>query len=344
MKTILKAICYGIVLMMLASCGKSVQSDSHNEDTIDESQNSNIDESATNTEMVTTNPNGEDLIIYSPVLLPEERDSITMGELSSDHVYYQEVVDFDPDCVNYIKEMSIYDKEIDDTFIVHISLPPNYTSDNKYPMVVMTDGVWRLSDHPEMRQLMINGEIEEVILVSVGYPNDYNYRRIRERDLIEHPDSYLHFMVDNLVPYLCENYSIDTERLTVTGHSYGGYWAFYSLFNSDTIGKNTFANYYIGSPFLETYGNDMGPIYDFEKAYYSRNKELNANVYITVGEDESQDFGQSFIDSITDFVNLLSERNYEGFNCKYEIIPDYDHNTVFKPSIRNTLKMYYGID
>ena len=43
----------------------------------------------------------------------------------------------------------------------------------------MTDGGWRLSDHPKLRPLMKDGVIDDVILISIGYPNDYDYRAIR---------------------------------------------------------------------------------------------------------------------------------------------------------------------
>lgn len=274
---------------------------------------------------------------YSDKLLDEERQSIKVSPLSKTHEFYSEVVAYDPQCTEYIKEISIYDKEIDDTFIVHVSLPPEYKETEKYPMVVMTDGVWRLSDHPELRKLMTDGEIKPVILVSIGYPESYDYRKIRERDLMNDPESYLHFICDNLVPYLEEEYSVDKTDLTLTGHSLGGYWGFYALFNSDSISKNMFKNYYIGSPsFAASTKNKF--IDDFEKMYSKRSKELNANVYVTVGSKEPA----AFISPITNFIKTLEERNYKGLNLKYEEIKDYDHDTVFKPSIKNTMIMYYG--
>lgn len=270
-------------------------------------------------------------------LLPEERDSITIGSLSPDHIYYNEVVGLDPNCKNYIQELSIYDAEIDDTFLVHISLPPNYDETHSYPMIVMTDGVWRLSDHPELRPLMVNGTIEDIIMVSIGYPNGYDYQTIRERDLVDAPDAYLHFIVDNLVPYLEEIYSVDAENMTLTGHSLGGYWAYYALFHSDTIGKNTFQNYYVGSPSMwaSTDGTTMTA---YEEEYYTRNQTLNANVYITVGSEEDT----TFKNAAYRFYKHLAERNYSDLTLKYEEIEGYDHNTVFKPSIKNTLLMFYG--
>lgn len=267
-----------------------------------------------------------------PGLLPEERDSITLGKLSTDHIYYKEVIGIDYQCADYIQELSIYDKEIDDIFVVHISLPPTYDETKQYPLVVMTDGVWRLSDHPELRPLMVEGKIEDVILVSIGYPNDYEV--IRERDLVERPGDFLHFIVDNLIPYLSEIYSVSEENTTLTGHSYGGYWAAYALLHSDTIGRNTFENYYIGSPSMQAHtGNKF--LRNYESDYRERNSSLNANVYVTLGGME-----KGVVGSVEGFVKQLEE--YEGIDVDYEVIEGENHNTVFKPSIYNTLIKFYG--
>ena len=312
---------------------KSV-SESIGEDVVDEEKETDDtvnDNEATDS--VTTEESGKE---YSEELLPRERESIVMGKLSPEHIYYDEVTSLDPACADYIQELTIYDEEINDTFVVHISLPPNYDESKEYPLIVMTDGVWRLSDHPELRPLMISGEIEDIIMVSIGYPNDYDYEEIRVRDLVEDPESYLHFIVDNLIPYLSEIYSVSSENMTLTGHSYGGFWAFYALFNSDTIGKNMFQNYYIGSPSFQASSNHKF-IEDFEEEYYERNKELNCNVYITVGGDE-QDVFRYCIDY---FVADLQKKNYEGLQLTYETIEGYGHDTVFKPSIKNTLLKFY---
>lgn len=221
-----------------------------------------------------------------------------------------------PDEIKY----TVDDKEIDDTFVVHISIPPNYAGTKEYPLVVMTDGVWRLSDHPKLRPLMKDGVIDDVILISIGYPNDF-----------------LHFIVDNLTPYLSEIYPVSDKNITLTGHSYGGYFAYYTLFHSDTIARNTFENYYIGSPSMQAHTRKKY-IRDYEKEYYERCKELNANVYITVGDEEDS----GFVSGIESFEKSLEERNYDGLNIIYEIIEGYGHDTVFKPSIRNALKIFYG--
>lgn len=277
--------------------------------------------------------------IYSPELLPEERASITLGKLSPEHMYYQEVTTLDPECADYIQELSICDAEINDTFVVHISLPPDYQEDQTYPMVVMTDGIWRLSDHPELRPMMVDGEIEPVIFVSIGYPVGYDHDEIRVRDLNTEAESYLHFVVDNLVPYLSEIFPVDPENMTLTGHSRGGFWTIFAMFNNDIIGKNTFQNFYIGSPYFPSETKGMH-IEDLEKAYYEREKDMEYNVYFAVGGEE----GNEYIPPLNAFVGLLEGRNYEGLVMEYDIYEGCKHDTVFKPSIREALLMFYGTE
>jgi hypothetical protein len=119
--------------------------------------------------------------------------------------------------------------------------------------------------------MMVDGEIEPVILVSIGYLNGYAYRDICVRDLVDGAESYLHFIIDNLVPYLSEIFPVDSENMTLTGHSMGGFWAIFAMFNNDTIGINTFKNFYIGSPYFPAETDGMN-IEDIEKAYFERKK------------------------------------------------------------------------
>lgn|GEM_PF-2948269 len=276
-------------------------------------------------------------ITASSVMTVKEKESIKVGKLSRKHEFYEEVVTTDPKAKDYIKEIAMYDEEINDNYVIHLSLPEGYDKSKKYPLVLMTDGVWRLSDHPMLRKMMHDGKIENVILVSVGYPDGYDYFTTRTRDLVDQPDLFLKFLVDNLMPYLCENYSVDTSKVTLTGHSYGGYWALYTLFHSDTIARNTFSSYYIGSPSVQVNTN-IARAEDFERWYYDRKQSLNYKVYVTVGGDEEP----GFIAMIESFLDDMKEHTYQGLSMKYEVIKGCNHNTVFKPSIKNMLLECYG--
>lgn len=276
---------------------------------------------------------------FSEVLTTTESESIAIGPLSPEHEYYEGVLAIDPKAAEYITELTIFDEEINDAFVIHISLPPNYSADKTYPMVIMTDGAWRLSDHPEMRQLMTEGVIEELILVSIGYPNGYDYETIRERDLKDDPEAFLHFITDNVSPYMIDNYPIDTERLTLTGHSYGGYFMFYAIFRSDEVGVGLFENYLVASPALQAM-TGFDNMDDFEKAYSERNTSLNIRAYVTAGGAEASNYRSR----ITNLIAKVEGRNYEGLEISYEKIDNETHNSVFKPSLRNALVMFYGME
>jgi hypothetical protein len=275
--------------------------------------------------------------VYSDTLLSSELESITVGALSPEHPYYDDVTYVDPKCLEYITEITIFDEEVGDTFVVHVSVPPSYGDGKSYPMVVMTDGVWRLSDHVEVRPMMEDCRIEELILVSIGYPDGYDYQNIRDRDLVNDPESFLHFIIDNLMPYLLENYSVDERNMTLTGHSYGGYWGFYALLHSDTIGKNMFSNYLIASPAMSA-RTGIANADDYEELYYERATALPARVYVTAGGLEPD----PYVTQIDAFLSLLKNRDYQDLDLTYELIEGYDHNGVFKPSLINGLLMFYG--
>lgn len=238
-----------------------------------------------------------------------------------------------------IKEISIYDEELDTTFIVHITLPPDFDENKTYPMLMMTDGVWRLGDHPALRKLMEEGKTEDVLLASIGYDFDIDGtdNAVRGKYFCEHKDLFLNFITDNLMPYISENYNIDFSRTGLYGHSLGGVFAHYAAFNSDLYENQPFQYYIIGSPaFWSPYSLPYGDYeYKSEYGYFDRNDTFNKTLYISGGENEDPDYEEYYEDNDTTLEgisNLMSrlESNgvttaeckiYEGSN-HYEYIPD----------------------
>lgn len=73
--------------------------------------------------------------------------------------------------------------------------------------------------------------------------------------------------------------------MTLESRKRQGTW--HGAFTSDT--RKRFENYYIRKPVhAGTYRKKY--IRDYEQEYYERCKELNANVYITVGGEEESGF------------------------------------------------------
>jgi len=265
-----------------------------------------------------------------------ERESVVFGPVSDKQKYYKEVADV----AEYIQEMSVYDEELDSTYIIHITLPPNYDKNKSYPMYLMTDGIWRLSDHAELRPLMVNGEIEDIILVSIGYNYgiDAENLKIRSVELMQKSDLFLDFITDNLVPYLGELYNIDYNRSALMGHSLGGLFMYYAVFNYDKYKNDPFHYYVMASPSFYLMDNPANWKFgDIEKDYFNRNKKLKKEIYLTAGDKETGDMPQNN----NNFLNR--SKKYGIKTIDYEIY-DGGHSSYVKPMMRKSLLKFYKKD
>lgn len=280
----------------------------------------------------------------------DREDMSIYGEPLADH---RDLWDFDRDAIAAIKddidEYSIYDEELNTKFLVHAAIPPEYDETKAYPVILMTDAVWRFSSLSEMRKLMESGEAEDVILVSLGY--DYKIDGTNEMHrymyFYEERDKLLDFITDNLMPYLGENYNIDYSASTLFGHSKGGVFAHYALFNSDLYENQPFGNYIIGSPVFwglyddQTDLNVEGCMNDY--GYFDRNETLDKKVFLCAGSLEDPDYAEYFKghDTTLEGVAKLNERlGSHGADVTYKLYES--HHYQYVPEMLNEfLKQTY---
>jgi len=262
-----------------------------------------------------------------------ERNSVVFSEVSKNQKYYDEVADV----AEYIHEMSVYDEELDSTYIIHITLPPDYDKDRSYPMYMMTDGIWRLSDHAELRSLMVNGEIEDIIMVSIGYNYGIDAEKEKTRlvELAQKSDLFLNFITDNLVPYLGELYRIDYKRSALMGHSLGGLFVYYAVFNHDKYKNEPFNYYVIASPsFFITNNQSYWKYDDIEKDYYKRKRKLDKEIYLTAGDKEYGDM-LSYINNF-----LKRTKKYRIKTLDYDVFEGTHSGYVKSMLCKSLLKFY----
>jgi len=231
---------------------------------------------------------------------------------------------------------SFYSSFINDTVKLDISLPLNYSKDKgkKYKTVFLTDGYWRKADHDTIHKMSNCSEIHEVIVVGIGYPDNYNFNQIRVRDLIINADNFLSCIKYEIIPYIDSTYRADAEFRTLWGSSYGGYFLIYAFTEHEDAGR-LFTNYICASAALDPPYQHIDLLKN-EENLYSKTKKLPLNLYITAGGNETE----SFIGSYNQITNRLSSRNYKDLSFEYEIIPNTDHHTVWKPALIKGLKIF----
>lgn len=199
-----------------------------------------------------------------------------------------------------IEEISIYDEEMNIEFLVHVVLPIDYDPNRTYPVFLLTDGVYRFGNTPELRQVMEEGKAGDVILVTLGYGYHMNGRDESNRmaHLVIKRAALLDFITDNLMPFLGENYNIDYRNSTLYGHSDGGIFTHYALFNSDRYENQPFGHYIIGSPAFWCLYEDPDYLdvqgYESDYGYFERNTTLKKSVFLCGGSLEDPDYADRY--------------------------------------------------
>ena len=238
---------------------------------------------------------------------------------------------------DHIEEYSVYDDTLCTEFLVQVTLPPDYDSSKTYPVFFLTDAVWRLNDHAALYKAMENGEAADTIIVSLGYnyniKNDDNFVRLQL--LIDKREYLLGFITDDLMPLLGENYNIDYANSTLFGHSMGGVFSHYALFNSDRYENQPFGKYIIGSPALFNLYSDFKN-YDSEGAetdygYFDRHDTLDKKVFLCGGSEEDVDYADYYNghDSTLEGLKKINDRiSAHSSNVTYKLYDSHHYQYV----------------
>jgi predicted alpha/beta superfamily hydrolase len=241
-------------------------------------------------------------------------------------------------------------KNLQRDYQVFVSLPASYEkSGRSYPVVFVTDANYAF---PVTRAIAARAgnhgkEIEEFILVGLSYARGDTPTYSRRRDYTPAPtadrsvtsdmpgrepkfgeaEGYRRFITEEVFPFVAQRYRADMARKTLMAHSYGSLLGLDFLFNEPTA----FENYVLGSPSL-WFANKV--MFERERAYAAKNRDLKANVYFAVGGFETLRPGPRYnkdddmVRDMRDFMRALRSRHYPNLRMEGEVIRDEDHLTV----------------
>lgn len=236
---------------------------------------------------------------------------------------------------------------------------PFHNPPNLWPVVYVLDGNWYADMVTGIiRPMAWCGSTTDAIVVGIGYPETddlvesfrtsfvrRNHDLTPIRDQAEEQSmaaqfncpvpsgdaaGFHKFLTDELIPFIEREYRADPARRILAGHSYGGLFAIYSLFQT----PEQFDTLIIGSPTL-SYGSRH--MFQREEAYAKEHTQLPANVYLYAAE------GEEFLNdtTLTDTLRLaaiLESRNYEGFRLTKRIFLGENHCEVAAPGLHAGLK------
>jgi uncharacterized protein len=241
--------------------------------------------------------------------------------------------------------LSLYSKNVQDSFFISTSFPADYDSSKKYPTVYVLDAnLYFDICNVIMKKYSEVGLIPPAIVIGIGYKNFPAMDSLRNRDytyplaIPEYEmstsgkaDKFLSFITDELIPFVERKYLADTSNRILFGHSLGGYFTLYALEQSLQQQHVYFSGYIAASPSLHY--NNYYLLKEFEKI--GKGNAVKSKVYVAYGglEDgdaEKDSTAQSSKKVLATLSKLLKERSV--IVSKEDVYSNLDHMDTQIPS------------
>ncbi len=195
----------------------------------------------------------------------------------------------------------LYSEQVKDTFTIFVGLPEGIGSlpDTPYPVVYLLDANFYFSMVYEMLKKYNDvGLIKPLILIGIGYNNLHTMDSLRCRDytypqaLTDYEMStsggakmFLEFIKKELNPKIEKEYSVDTFKRILMGHSLGGYFTIFALLH-DLSQNDVFFNGYIAASPSCHYNNNY-ILETYKHNHFIPNKRTQ--LFVTFGGLEDQE-------------------------------------------------------
>lgn len=237
----------------------------------------------------------------------------------------------------------IRDSKTQVDYRIYVALPQGYEKgSSRYPVFVTldADGTFALATQA-YRLLQVEQGTPELIIIGIGYEMTGTARRTRrERDLTptqSRPNSttggasgFFAFITETLMPRVEANYRVDSNDRAIFGHSLGGLFGLYALFEQPDV----FRRYIISSPSLWW---DNALILRKEALFSVGRTSLEKSIFMSVGANESDDMLQHF----QPLADALRSRKYRGIEFTATILYDETHMSAFLAGFIRGIRSVY---
>lgn len=254
--------------------------------------------------------------------------------------------------------------ELKRDYQVYVALPDSYrTGQRRYPVVFVADADYAFPVVRNIAQrLHRHAGLEEAIVVGLSYADGdtgvYSRRRdytpttpragAYRSDMPGRPvafgeaAAYGRFVATEVFPLIAKQYRADMRRKIFIGHSYGSLLGLEMLFSA----QPTFEHYILGSPSLWF---DGGVMFERERAYAARSKDLPASVFFGIGSLETLVPGKKrsraeddadMVADLREFDAELASHRYPRLRTRLKIFADEDHASVLPFVVTHGLRAY----
>jgi predicted alpha/beta superfamily hydrolase len=264
--------------------------------------------------------------------------------------------------------LDIHAHALDRDYQLYVALPESYRASRRsYPVLFVADANYGFPVARAIAQrLKKHAGLEEAIVVGLSYakgetgmfsrrrdytptvPRNFSYRSDMpgRAPAFGEAGAYARFVTAEVFPVIASHYRADMRRKIFAGHSYGSLLGLELLLSS----PRSFEHYILGSPSL---WYDAGVMFDREKDYAARHKDMPAFVYFGIGGRETLAPGQKrsrseedadMVADLREFDGALRSRRYPGLKTQVEVFAGEDHASVFPIILTHGLRAYLKRD
>jgi predicted alpha/beta superfamily hydrolase len=206
-------------------------------------------------------------------------------------------------------------------------LPGSYSDTAKrYPVLYALDGEWEFPLVTAIHSALCgDGFIPEMIIVGVGWPDNFETNRMRDftsSSLKEDSSSggaskFMSVIKNEVMKLIDSNFRSDKKNNIIYGGSLGGYFALYSLFHDPTL----FNGYVVCSPSLQ-WDNEV--TFKFEKEFAEKNHVLNVKMLISSSGTEEE---LNPMSDFKKFIHQLRASKYTGLELDTIVVEKMSHSS-----------------
>jgi predicted alpha/beta superfamily hydrolase len=258
-----------------------------------------------------------------------------------------------------LPESEIWELKSDDgyPYQIFVSRPKDPPPPEGYPVLYVLDGNAMFAGFAETRRILgyMKADLGKTIIVGVGYKTEaaYDVRRIYDfvedfRQPVPPAQAYLTqykaggraqfaaFLLDRLRPELARRYSVNPHRQALFGHSFGGLFALYMLYNH----PGAFHAIVSASPSI--FWNDQAILAE-ERAFAAKLAQGKLQGPVSRLRLVTGELDETAVER-TDAISLakrLEPLSAYGLRSEFEMFEGETHITVPSRSITSTLRFAF---
>lgn len=213
-----------------------------------------------------------------------------------------------------------------------IAAPKDRNEQEKLPILYLLDG----NAHFPIAINTLNSTKKRAFVVGIGYLTEQAYDiEQRTRDYTYQAADFMRFIQIKVKPYIEQRYVIDSTEQHFFGHSFGGLFGLYVLFNQPDL----FNTYTIASPSLWWGNASIIP----NSAFWIEKSPKQINIVLGEYEETPQNNPNITAErlvkieerqSIYPTRKLAQELQKQNYKAEFMLIPKQDHGGVISEAIK----------